>query len=59
MSLSGIVGPPLMSQIFGRFSGPAAPFHLPGAAFVTSAILAATCWVTYWRATREGATATG
>jgi len=51
-SLSSILGPPLMTQIFGRFSAERAPIQLPGAAFVTSALLAATCFITYLRATR-------
>ena len=51
-SLSSIVGPPLMTYLFGRFTAPAAPVHIPGAAFFASATLAAICWVTYRRATR-------
>jgi len=39
MSLSTIVGPPLMTQLFGYFSGRDAPFYLPGAAFVLAAAL--------------------
>jgi DHA1 family tetracycline resistance protein-like MFS transporter len=38
-SLSTIVGPPVMTQLFGRFSGKAAPFPLPGAAFVFAFLL--------------------
>ena len=52
-SLSTIVGPPLMTQLFGRFSARNAPVHLPGAAFVMSAVLAVACLATYWRVTRE------
>src|SRR5206468_8732547 len=37
-SLSSIVGPPLMSGLFGHFSSPTASVHLPSAAFVASAI---------------------
>ena len=54
-SLSSIVGPPLMTQVFARFSAPDAPVHLPGAAFLTSALLATACFVAYWAATRERA----
>jgi len=56
-SMSSIVGPPLMAQLFARFSGPAAPVHLPGAAFLLSAILAACCFVIYWNAARGTASA--
>jgi len=52
-SLSSIVGPPLMTQLFGRFTAPGARFHVPGAAFFASATLAAVCWVLYFSATRE------
>jgi MFS transporter, DHA1 family, tetracycline resistance protein len=38
-SLSSIVGPPLMTQVFGYFSGAAAPVYFPGAAFLTAAAL--------------------
>ncbi len=40
-SLALVVGPPLMTQLFGRFSAETAPIHLPGAAFICSALLAA------------------
>ena len=39
-SLSSIIGPPVMTQIFGYFSSDAAPVHLPGAAFLCAAMLA-------------------
>jgi DHA1 family tetracycline resistance protein-like MFS transporter len=51
-SLSSIVGPPLMTQLFGRFSAPDAPVHLPGAAFFASTLLAWTSFALYYRATR-------
>jgi MFS transporter, DHA1 family, tetracycline resistance protein len=38
-SLSAILGPPLMTQIFGHFSSSAARVHFPGAPFVTAAAL--------------------
>jgi MFS transporter, DHA1 family, tetracycline resistance protein len=38
-SLSSILGPPLMTQVFGYFSSGAAPVRFPGAAFVTAALL--------------------
>jgi MFS transporter, DHA1 family, tetracycline resistance protein len=51
-SLSSILGPPLMSQLFGRFSAPTAPVHLPGAAFFAAAALTAMCYALYWSVTR-------
>jgi MFS transporter, DHA1 family, tetracycline resistance protein len=41
--LSSILGPPLMTQVFGYFSAPAARMHFPGAAFVTAAVLTVAC----------------
>lgn len=56
-SLSSIIGPPLMAQLFGRFSASEAPIHVPGAAFFAAAILAMGSFVIYWAVTREGVTA--
>jgi DHA1 family tetracycline resistance protein-like MFS transporter len=50
-SLSSIVGPPLMSQLFSRFAAPTAAVHLPGAAFLAASALAFACLAIYWRAT--------
>lgn len=52
-SLSSIVGPPLMTQLFGRFTAPDAVVHVPGAAFVAAAVLAMSCFTIYWAVTRE------
>ncbi|HUA90717.1 MAG TPA: hypothetical protein VL994_14855, partial [Steroidobacteraceae bacterium] len=38
-SFSAILGPPLMTQIFGRFSARTASVHFPGAPFVAAALL--------------------
>jgi MFS transporter, DHA1 family, tetracycline resistance protein len=38
-SLSSILGPPFMTQIFGYFSAPGAAVHFPGAAFLAAALL--------------------
>jgi MFS transporter, DHA1 family, tetracycline resistance protein len=38
-SLSAILGPPLMTQIFGHFSSGTAWVHFPGAPFATAAVL--------------------
>jgi MFS transporter, DHA1 family, tetracycline resistance protein len=57
-SLSSIVGPLLMTQLFGRFSAPDAPVHLPGAAFIAATLLAMASLVLYWVTTREPRDAT-
>jgi MFS transporter, DHA1 family, tetracycline resistance protein len=51
-SLSAIVGPPLMTQIFSYFSRADAVVHFPGAAFLTAALLTATCGVLFTHAMR-------
>jgi DHA1 family tetracycline resistance protein-like MFS transporter len=51
-SLSSIVGPPLMASLFGFFTGPEAPAHVPGAAFFASGLLASASLAIYWRVTR-------
>jgi MFS transporter, DHA1 family, tetracycline resistance protein len=51
-SLSSIIGPPLMTQIFGYFSSAAALVYFPGAAFVAAAILTVGCSVLYAKALR-------
>ncbi|HXV14202.1 MAG TPA: TCR/Tet family MFS transporter, partial [Candidatus Krumholzibacteria bacterium] len=38
-SIALVVSPPLMTQLFGRFSGPNAPIRFPGAAFACAALL--------------------
>jgi DHA1 family tetracycline resistance protein-like MFS transporter len=35
-----VLGPPLMTQLFGKFSEPGAPVHFPGAPFLAAALLA-------------------
>jgi DHA1 family tetracycline resistance protein-like MFS transporter len=42
MSLTTIVGPVLMTQTLGRFSGAGAPIYFPGAAFLLASALALT-----------------
>jgi DHA1 family tetracycline resistance protein-like MFS transporter len=51
-SLSAIIGPPLMTQLFSYFSSARAPVHLPGAAFLAAAVLSLVSLGLYWRATR-------
>lgn len=40
-SLSAIVGPPAMTQLFGYFTSSAAPLQFPGASFFAAALLSA------------------
>jgi DHA1 family tetracycline resistance protein-like MFS transporter len=39
LSLSAILGPPLMTQLFSFFSSPAAPVVFPGAPYLAAALL--------------------
>lgn len=52
-SLSSIVGPPLMTQLFAYFSTPGRALQVPGAAFVAAAILSAACLVVYIVSTKD------
>jgi DHA1 family tetracycline resistance protein-like MFS transporter len=63
-SLAAIIGPPVMTQLFARFSAPQSTVHLPGAAFLFAAGLSVGCILLFWLSTREslnelGAPATG
>ena len=51
-SLSSIVGPPLMTQLFGYFSADTAPIHAPGAAFFFAWALSGASLALFWRAVR-------
>ena len=51
-SLSSIIGPPLLTQVFSRFSDPAAAVYFPGAAFLAAAALTAVCALLFLRALR-------
>ena len=51
-SLSSIVGPPLMTQVFGHFSARSAGVYFPGAAFLTAAVLTVGCAILFARALR-------
>lgn len=51
-SLSAIIGPPLMTQVFAWFSRPDAPVYFPGAAFLTAAVLTVASAVLLLRALR-------
>jgi DHA1 family tetracycline resistance protein-like MFS transporter len=50
MSLTTIIGPLLMTQTLGRFSGEGAPIFFPGAAFILAAALALACLAIVLRA---------
>ncbi|MBX0289342.1 TCR/Tet family MFS transporter [Hymenobacter sp. HSC-4F20] len=39
MSVTSIVGPPLMTNLFSYYTGPKAPIYFPGAPFVLGAVL--------------------
>lgn len=51
-SLSAIIGPPVMTQIFSRFSDPMGKLYFPGAAFLTAAALTVACGALFLRALR-------
>ena len=58
-SLAAIIGPPIMSHLFARFTAPESSVHVPGAAFLAAAVLAIGCLVIFWLSTREEATESG
>ena len=49
-SLSAIVGPPLMTTVFARFSAEGAAIHAPGAPFIVSLMFVAVTAMLYFRA---------
>jgi DHA1 family tetracycline resistance protein-like MFS transporter len=55
--LTTIIGPLVMTQLFGFFTSPAAPIYFPGAAFVFAAALTLGCALVFVPATRGAATA--
>jgi MFS transporter, DHA1 family, tetracycline resistance protein len=54
-SLASVVGPLLMTQIFGRFSAATAKFRFPGAAFACAALLTVVSAALLLRALRSAA----
>ena len=56
-SLASVVGPPLMTHLFGRFSAPAARVRFPGAAFLCSALLVVVSGTLFVAAIRRARTA--
>lgn len=49
ISITSIIGPPLMTNLFSFFTGPSAPVYFPGASFLMGAILIAISGVLTWR----------
>ena len=48
MSLTTIIGPPIMNNLFSYFTSPKAPIHFPGAFFLLGALLMlASVWVAW------------
>jgi DHA1 family tetracycline resistance protein-like MFS transporter len=58
-SLAAIIGPPIMSHLFARFTAPESSVHVPGAAFLAASVLALGCLVIFWLSTREPAAEPG
>ena len=52
-SLAAILGPPLMTHLFARFTAPDARIHVPGAAFIAAAVLSIGSLIVFWFATRK------
>mgnify|MGYP002143395165 CR=1 FL=1 len=51
-SIAAIVGPPLYSAVFARFSGPTAPHPLPTMPLVVAAGFALVALALFWRGSR-------
>jgi DHA1 family tetracycline resistance protein-like MFS transporter len=49
ISITSIIGPPLMTNLFSYFTGPTAPVYFPGASFLMGAILIAISGILTWR----------
>lgn len=54
-SLSSIIAPPLMTQMFRFFTARGAAIHFPGAPFLLSAALAMGAFSLFWKTTRSDA----
>jgi DHA1 family tetracycline resistance protein-like MFS transporter len=54
-SLAAIIGPPIMTHLFARFTAPESTAHVPGAAFLAASLLALGCLLMFWLSTREPA----
>ncbi len=49
ISITSIIGPPLMTNLFSYFTGNSAPFYFPGAAFMAGAVLIMFSGLLAWR----------
>jgi DHA1 family tetracycline resistance protein-like MFS transporter len=49
LSLTSIIGPPLMTNLFAFFTSDKAPVYFPGAAFITGALLSLLSGIWAWR----------
>ena len=52
-ALSAIIGPPLMTHLFSRFSAQGSSPYVPGAAFFAATVLALGSLIVFWLSTRE------
>src|SRR5262249_54830351 len=52
-SLSAIIGPPIMTQLFGFFTSPQASLQVPGIAFFLAGALTMVCLAIFWNASRD------
>jgi len=57
--LSSFIAPPVMTQLFRRFTAADAPVHFPGAAFVLAAVLVGGSMALLWKATRPSRDSAG
>jgi DHA1 family tetracycline resistance protein-like MFS transporter len=58
-SLAAIIGPPIMTHLFARFSAPESSVHVPGAAFLAASVLALGSLAIFWLSTRQPAAEPG
>lgn len=58
-SLSAILGPPLMTQLFAHFTASYSTVQVPGTAFLAAGVLAIGCLIIFWLATRQPASEPG
>jgi MFS transporter, DHA1 family, tetracycline resistance protein len=54
-SIASVIGPPLMTHLFGHFSSTTTGIQLPGAAFLCSSLLVVVCGVLFVTAVRRAA----
>ena len=59
MSITSIIGPLFMTQLFAFFAGGDAPVYFPGAPFLAAAVLTAAAWAVFSAAARGAVTVSG